>query len=71
MFYWRSYFCWKLTQVQIYTLPSDLEGYLNRKTIYEQVCDESPGFLPIIISSIGIYYGFRGLALSGVKNQKK
>lgn len=71
MMIWRSFFCLNLTEVQVNTLLSDIEGYLNRKMIYNNVCGGGPGFMPIVISSIGIWYGFWGWVLSSVKTAKK
>jgi len=71
MFVWRTYFCTRLTETQINTPLSDMEGYLNRRMTYNRVCGGGPGFIPMIISSLGMYYGFTGWFLSGVKDGKK
>ena len=71
MFVWRSYFCLRLTNTQVNTLISDMDDYLTRRIIYRKVCSGGPGFLPIIISSVGMYYGFMGWLYSYVHEAKK
>ena len=67
MFFGRGFFCawmsWQDTKVTITTY----DDYLNRVLIYRKICGEGLGFLPIIISSVGMYYGFKGWVLSSVR----
>ncbi|MBI2063151.1 MAG: hypothetical protein HYT61_02850 [Candidatus Yanofskybacteria bacterium] len=71
MFYWRILYCSNLATEGSKIPPIEIYDTIAYEKTFRKVCGGGPGFIPIVISVVGMYYGFRGWVLNSVKDHKK
>lgn len=70
MFFWRGFYCSNLATEGSKIPPLEIYETMVYEKTYNEVCGGGPGFIPIIVSTTGMWYGFKGWALSGVHKSK-
>ncbi|OGM96829.1 MAG: hypothetical protein A2816_00425 [Candidatus Yanofskybacteria bacterium RIFCSPHIGHO2_01_FULL_39_44] len=70
MFFWRWLYCLNLGAESSKIPLMGADDYLVYKITYRKVCGGGPGILPIIVSCVAMWYGFKGWVLSGVRSNK-